>query len=226
MFKTIKKYLQKESLLAQAYDETETMLMTCQEMYDETVRSLRYSDSAELKIDIYKKDKLINKYQQEIRRKMLTHLAISSQKEVSTALIMTSIVIDVERIGDYTKNIEDLAKRHPKRLSGGKYEDTINKLEDEVRSKFEAVNSAFKIYDIEKASDVMDDHRSITKQCDIIVNELVTEASTEMPSNDLVALALFVRYLKRISSHLTNIVSSVVNPFEKLGFNKSDMELD
>ena len=157
---------------------------------------------------------------------MLTHLAVSSQKDVSAALVMTSIVIDVERIGDYTKNIEDLAERHPKRLNAGKYEATLTKLEDEVRSKFEAVTSAFKVYDIEKASGVMDEHRSITKQCDIIVNELVTEPNTEMPSNDLVALALFIRYLKRISSHLTNIVSSVVNPFEKLGFNKSDMEFD
>jgi len=226
MFKIIKKYLQKESLLAQAYSETETMLMTCQEMYEETVRSLRYSDNAELKIDIYKKDKLINRYQQEIRRKMMTHLSVSSQKEISTALVMTSIVIDVERIGDYTKNIEDLAIHHPQRLNVGQYEETLKKLEDEVKSKFESVTSAFTVYDIEAASGVMDEHRSITKQCDIILNELVTQKFENIPSNDLVALALFIRYLKRISAHLTNIVSSVVNPFEKIGFKKEDFDLD
>lgn len=222
MFKTLKKYLQKESLIVQAYTETEITLKTCQEMYDETVRSLRYSDTADLKINIYKKDQLINKYQQEIRRKMLIHLSISSSKEVSEALVMTSIVIDVERIGDYTKNIEDLAKQHPLRLQVGKFEDTLKQLEDEVRSKFEAVTKAFTIYDIETASDVMDEHRSITKQCDIILSELVNDNFEGMESRDQVTLALFVRYLKRISAHLTNIVSSVVNPFEKIGFKKDD----
>lgn len=226
MFKIIKKYLKKESLLAQAYAETETMLKTCLEMYEATVRSLRYSDTAELKIDIYQKDKLINDYQQKLRRKMLTHLAVSSQKDISTALMMTSIVIDVERIGDYTKNIEDLARKHPQRLSVSKYDAVIKKLEDEVKSKFESVTSAFTIYDIKAATGVMDEHRSITKQCDIIVNELVSKEYDAVPSNDLVALALFVRYLKRISSHLTNIVSAVVNPFEKIGFNKEDLEIE
>jgi len=226
MFKTLKKYLQKESLIAQAYTETENTLKTCQEMYDETVRSLRYSDTADLKINIYKKDQLINKYQQEIRRKMLTHLSISSSKEISEALVLTSIVIDVERIGDFTKNIEDLAKQHPLRLQAGKFEDIVKQLEDEVRSKFESVTKAFTIYDIEAASDVMDEHRSITKQCDIILNELVNENYEGMESRDQVTLALFVRYLKRISAHLTNIVSSVVNPFEMIGFKKEDFEQD
>ena len=35
---------------------------------------------------------------------------------------------------------------------------------------------------------------------------------------DAVVLALYVRYLKRIESHLNNIVSSVVNPFPRIGF--------
>ena len=218
MFKVLKKYLKKGSLMVQAYEETEETLKTCKEMFDETVRSLRYSDSSDLKIDIRKKDQQINKYQQEIRRMMLTHLAISSQTEVQSALVMTSIVIDVERIGDYAKNIEDLAIAHPKRLKAGPYEEIVKKLEDEVKSKFESVTSAFKIYDIEAAKEVMDEHRSITKQCDILVNELVGEPKSEIPANDQVALALYVRYLKRTSSHLTNIISSVVNPFDMIGF--------
>jgi phosphate transport system protein len=218
MFKVLKKYLRRESLMVQAYQETEETLKTCKEMVEETIRSLRYSDTSDLKFDIREKDQQINRYQQEIRRMMLTHLAISSQTDVHTALVMTSIVIDVERIGDYAKNIEDLAIAHPKRLKAGRHEEIVRKLEDEVKSKFESVTSAFKIYDIEAAKEVMDEHRSITKQCDILVTELVGAPNTEIPANDQVALALYVRYLKRISSHLTNIVSSVVNPFDMIGF--------
>lgn len=224
MLKKLKEYFSKESLLSQSYDETEKTLNICSEMFDETVRSLRYSDTADLKIDIYEKDKQINKYQQEIRRKMMTHLAISPRKEIHNALVLISIVIDVERIGDYAKNIEDLAKNHPKKLQVGKYEDTIKKLEAEVKAKFKSVTAAFASDDIKVARDVMSEHRSITKQCDIILNELVSRPYSEIGSNDAVALGLFVRYLKRVSAHLTNIVSSIVNPFDRIGFKPDEEE--
>jgi phosphate uptake regulator len=226
MLKKLKQYFSKESLLKQSYDETEKTLNICREMFDETVRSLRYSNTADLQIDIYEKDQQINKYQQEIRRKMMTHLAVSPKKEIHTALVLISIVIDVERIGDYTKNIEDLAKNHPKELKVGKYEETLKRLEDEVKAKFKSVTSAFASYDIQAARDVMSEHRSITKQCDIILNELVSEPYKEIASNDAVALGLFVRYLKRVSAHLTNIVSSIVNPFDKIGFKPEEDESD
>jgi len=193
-------------------------LKTCKEMFDETVRSLRYSDTAKLETDIYEKDRQINKYQQEIRRMMMTHLAVSPQTEIHPALVMISIVIDVERLGDYAKNIEELAKAHPKRLHAGSYEEIVGNLEDEVKSKFESVTSAFRIYDIEAAKEVMDEHRSITRQCDKLVTSLVGKVISEIPANDQVALALYLRYLKRISSHLTNIVSSIVNPFDMIGY--------
>jgi len=226
MFKILKQFLQKESLMVQSYEETEKTLKTCQEMFEETVRTLRYSDTAAIRIDIREKDQQINKYQQEIRRKMLSHLAIAETKELSTALVLISIVIDVERIGDYTKNIEDLAIRHPKRLKVGKYEEIIEQLEKEVKSKFETVIASFTEYDIESAREVMSEHRSINKQCDQILNELVLDPTCEIPSNALVVLALFVRYLKRISSHLTNIVSSVANPFDMIGFKDSNRKKD
>ena len=36
------------------------------------------------------------------------------------------------------------------------------------------------------------------------------------------ATALYIRFLKRISAHLMNIASSVVNPFDRIGFREKD----
>jgi hypothetical protein len=33
-----------------------------------------------------------------------------------------------------------------------------------------------------------------------------------------VSLAMYFRWLKRINSHLRNITTSVVNPFDRIGF--------
>ena len=40
--------------------------------------------------------------------------------------------------------------------------------------------------------------------------------------NEAVTTALYVRFLKRISAHLMNIASSVVNPFDRIGFRGDD----
>jgi hypothetical protein len=35
-------------------------------------------------------------------------------------------------------------------------------------------------------------------------------------------VALYVRYLKRVGAHLLKILSSVVNPFERIGYRQQD----
>jgi hypothetical protein len=47
---------------------------------------------------------------------------------------------------------------------------------------------------------------------------LVKEDDKSIGPGDAVSLGLYFRWLKRINSHLRNIVTSVVNPFDKIGF--------
>ena len=41
---------------------------------------------------------------------------------------------------------------------------------------------------------------------------------TAISSREAVIAALASRYTKRISAHLSNLASSVVNPFDRIGF--------
>jgi hypothetical protein len=56
------------------------------------------------------------------------------------------------------------------------------------------------------------------KRCDEIVDSIIKEENREPSSKDAAARALYTRYSKRIAAHLLNIASSVVNPFEHIGF--------
>jgi len=47
---------------------------------------------------------------------------------------------------------------------------------------------------------------------------LVREEDKNIPPGDAAALALYIRWLKRINSHLRNITTSIVNPFDRIGF--------
>jgi phosphate uptake regulator len=110
------------------------MLEETGHMFSEAIRSLRRSETNDLAFNIYEKDQMINTYQQEVRRNVLKYLAITGGLNVIPGLILASIVIDLERIGDYTKNITDLAV--PERLEGGRYEEDLRRIEEVVKYTF------------------------------------------------------------------------------------------
>ena len=109
MFKQIFEMFKSDSLYEQALSECHEMLEIDREMFNESINALRTSDSAEIPIDIYAMDKKINSFERDVRRKVMTHLAVSGSQDLGSGLILTSVVIDIARIGAYTKNIYDLA---------------------------------------------------------------------------------------------------------------------
>lgn len=208
--------------LTQALNDSQSMLEQTREMFDESVKSLRRSDTGDLKLNVYEKDQIVNKYIREVRRKVLKYLAITGGRNMIPGLILTSIVIDIERIGDYTKNITDLAVAHPKRLDGGDFEEDFLKIEQAVSETFEKLIPILKQSDKTAAANLIDTHYSAVKKCDKIVEVIIKEEDKEQQPKDAASRALYARYLKRILGHLLNIASSIVNPFENLGFKSQE----
>ena len=204
--------------LTRAFEDSHVMLEITQQMFTVSVQSLRQSDSADVGVDIYATDQKINQYEQDVRRKVLKHLAITGGANIIPGLILTSIVIDIERIGDYTKNIKDLAAGHPKRLTGGRYNEDLVKIESGVGEVYARILPMLESSDAGGARMLMEGHWWILQKCDEIVNELIGSPDPEVTATDAVATALYTRYLKRIAAHLMNIASSIVNPFERIGF--------
>ena len=207
-----------DNSLTQALNDSQVMLESTNQMFRESVRSLRESDAGEISMNIYEKDQAVNRYERQVRRKVLKHLAITGGVNIIPGLILTSIVIDIERIGDYTKNIMELAVAHPKRLNGGRFEEDLQKIEKSVGSLFEKLPPTLSKSDKEAARELMSENSWIAKKCDHIVDGVIQTEDPSLAPGDAASTALYARYLKRISAHLLNITSSVVNPFEKVGF--------
>jgi Na+/phosphate symporter len=218
MFKKFMELFSGESLLDQAFDTTITMLEFDQKMYDASRDSLRNKDSADLPFDVRKTDRKINKYEREVRRNVLTHLTVAGTQNLVPGMALVSIVIDVERIGDYTKNIVDLAKKHPQRLTGGKSEADLSEIENAIESHFPIVIDVMKTQERETARRIMQAESDISRLSDAIVTNMILEKDKKLSMGDAVVLAMYARYLKRINAHLTNIASSIVNPFPRIGF--------
>ena len=219
MFKQIFKIFKSDSLYEQALVECHEMLDIDFTMFKASIQSLRKSDSADIDIDIFGMDKKINEFERDVRRKVMTHLAIGGKEDIGSGLVLVSVVIDIERIGDYTKNIYDLAVNHPKKLEGGIIEDRLAEIENISLKLVEDSIDAFKNQNIEKARNLMGLYKkNISSQCDTITNDIISGKVGDIKVGRATAIALYARYLKRIAAHSRNLISSIVNPFERIGY--------
>ncbi len=207
-----------DNLLTQALNDSHTMLESTREMFHESVGSLRHSDDGEIKMTVYETDLVVNRYQREVRKKVLKHLAITGGANIIPGLILTSIVIDIERLGDYTKNIMDLAIAHPRRVKCAVFESDIVNIETSVGELFDKAIPAVKDSDKKTAQELIEGYWWILKKCDEIQTQLIQETAPGCTPGTAVTIALYSRYLKRIAAHLINVVTSVVNPFEAISF--------
>lgn len=219
MWKNFTSLFRQDDLYTQALHESYAMLDLDLTMYEASIYSLRKADTTEVPLDIYKTDKQINSYERDVRRKVMTHLTVSGPADLASGLVLVSVVIDIERIGDYAKNIYDLAKSHPAKLHGQSLEDEILHIEKRVTDIFKGMVAAFKNHDVEKSRLIMTDYKEgLSSSCESIVNRIVSGETTDLNPADAATVVLYIRHLKRIAGHSRNILTSVVNPFHRIGF--------
>jgi len=95
-------------------------------------------DSEQAELDaISRADVGINKLERSIRKQLIAHLILTDKRrDVTYCLLLMSLVKDVERLGDYAKNLSEI-----RRESGGALPDDANG--DELRAIREAVEETF-----------------------------------------------------------------------------------
>lgn len=218
MFREFFQLWKKAGLLSEALEEVEKMLLMAKNMFSFSLRVLM--DKEKEKEDIYKIDRELNKRQRDVRRKILEHLSINPQEDVTSCLVLITIVIDIERIGDYSKNLVELSHKYPARLKG-KHIEQIKEIEEEIGELFDETINAFKNADVELGKKIMERHAKVASSCEKIVEDLIED--TRVSSRVGIVSALLARYLKRVSAHLKNIASSVANPFHRLGYKPKNL---
>jgi len=219
MFKQLISLLKKGDLFSQALDDTHSMLKKSEQLYNEAIKAFLANKTAGF--DIYELDREINSLEKKIRRKVLEHLSINPQQDIVTSLVLTSIVIDVERIGDYSKNIYELHD-----LYGKPEKITIDKKltgsAEKITGLFKKVKSVFISGEEDKAIVLMNQLNKIKKEFDRYIFDIAS--TKDCSARRTIVNVLFSRYLKRVTAHLENMTSSIANPFDLIGFYQGDLK--
>jgi phosphate uptake regulator len=216
MWKQILAGLRGGGLDEQAFDEAIVMLQASHSMHLDAVAALH--EKGILVADIYDRDRQLNKYQRSVRRKILTHFSVSPKPDINLGLVLTSIVMDIERIGDYTKNIVELAVALPEAFDGGELHEEFLELERIVNEMFRTIVPALEESDEELAARIVKDHKNVSARVERGLQLLRSDQVLTGQSGRAVTAALYLRYLKRVSAHLKNVATSVLNPFHRIGF--------
>lgn len=218
MFKKWLAIFKKDSLMDRAYLRSFEMLDITLAMYIEAKESLRQREDNEIDLKVKETDKEVNSYEREVRRMVFNHLAVTGAVNLPSGFTLISIIIDIERIGDYAKNMVELALDHPGKLHGGEYEGAIARIEAALEDNFVQTKKCFEEGHGNIALELLKKYAWVNDACDEIVKNVVKEKDENIKPGDAAALVLYTRWLKRINSHLRNITTSVVNPFDRIGF--------
>ena len=220
MFYKLYSVLKKENLLEQSFSKTMLSVKILSEMNTYALNSIRH-DELDKDFNIYTKDKEINNIERKIRRNSLTHLAVNDQEDLNAVLILLTIVHDFERIGDYLKNIYEISLKLENKLEYGSNESIVVDAEQTIKDVFEKLSDNFREIEKDEARTFIDKLNICKKAMNDLIDDIVDDSeSSKRSSKELIISVMYLRFLKRIMSHQANILSSFVNPFDRIGFDE------
>jgi len=196
------------------------MLEDGRHIFDAAANSLLGgTDPETIQEDLWATDKRINANERRIRRKVVIHAAVYGAREFPICLVLMSLVKDAERLGDYAKNLFDLARVRRDLPEDSRKE--LIELKDTISRMLVRARNIYEAQDTEGAKAFLAEGDSLAAHCDARVDALLLRNEG---GGEITAAALAYRYYKRVVAHLVNIITSIVVPIDQLDYYDEDFE--
>ena len=143
---------------------------------------------------------------------IVVHGAVHGPTGFPSLLVMMSLAKDAERIGDYAKNLFDLAAAQPD-LGSGDERTALVELKDKVSQLLVKGKNLYETEDEDSARGFLSEADRVQDACDAGLNRML-----RLEGENAAARVLAYRYFKRVASHMANVVTSLVVPLHKLDF--------
>ncbi len=191
------------------------MLLDGREVFDTATDALfGGGKSKETKREVRSTDREINVAQQDVRRDLMVHASVQETVDLPLVLAYMSTVKDAERIGDYSKNVYDLV-RYGADFEHAEDRDELAAYRDRVSHLIGEAAEAFAAKDTERAQQLINKADGFLDDYDARVKAMVQWEGT---ASDAVSRALYFRFLKRITAHVMNFLTSLVMPVDRLDY--------
>jgi phosphate uptake regulator len=192
------------------------MLLTNRHTFDLAINTvLGGTDPVAVDREVHKSDRKVNKAERRIRKELVVHTSVHGKRaDLPRVLVAMSVIKDAERIGDYAKNIWDLADAGVD-LSEDEDIETLLALRDRTSRLLGDSARIYKERDAEAVHELAPKWDEWLAEYDAC---LVDQLESAAPARAAVARAVLYRYLKRITAHALNITTSLVMPVHRLDY--------
>ncbi len=174
------------------------------------------ADLESTRAEVYRRDIEVNRAERAVRKAIVSHLAMDPRSDLTLCLILMSVVKDAERVGDYCKNMMDLADYHAFGDDRHEIVAELKRLQEETDGLFPKVIAGFRASDEATGAEVVRAEREVTDACEVVIERVLDAPG--LTNRQAVAYTLMARFQKRIAAHLGNIASSLVMPIHKLDY--------
>ena len=192
------------------------MLTDSMRIYDLSMNCLLGDTNLDtVRDDLYSTDKKINELHRDIRREMIIHSAVNSRNlDIPLLLSYMTMSKDIERIGDYCKNLFEIAETGNTFTQGDELDDYIE-LRNDIGKLIIYLQSCLNLEDESKVQDLITLGSSLSTNLDDKITALLeNKEKVQYP----VATTLFFRYLKRIVSHIVNAATALIMPTDQIDY--------
>ncbi len=213
-FREFYKVWKKRDLLRDPFEDAADVLADVKRMFSIACEALLQGRKPSFDLD--EKDKEINEAKVKIRKKVVEHLMLNPRKDVVAFLTLIDISRDLERIGDYAKNILSLTALIPQDLSDCRCIEELQSMKADIDEMFDLTRRALKEADQDSAQKVLKTYlKGINPVVDGFIERHVSEPTPD--AQKLVVCVLYARYLKRIGSHLMDMACTITSsPFHEM----------
>lgn len=217
MFEGIFSGAQRSPLIESAFDDISDMLRHSARMLDLALASLL--DNRPLERDLDAMDDPVDEAERMVRRSVLEHLSFNPRQDLVASLVLVSMVQDAERIGDFARGIGEIVPL-AKGPREGPFADRLRRSADELRPLFGEAETAFREDDPDRARAVMEKAAELKAELQDYTRDV---ADSDLTPDMAVVYANAARILRRIGAHLSNIASSVAQPYDRIRHGDEDV---
>lgn len=210
MFERLFRPAARSPLIESAFRDISEMLDQAERMLGLALGALL--EGKPLEVDLDDLDDVVDEGERMVRRSVLEHLSFNPSQDLIASLVLVSMVQDAERLGDFARGIPELVPlaRHPRT---GPFSDELSALSRRLFPLFALTKEALVEDDPEKGRRVMTtagelkaDYLEYTRRV----------AESDLSADMAVVYSGAARSLRRVGAHLSNIASSVVQPYDRI----------
>jgi phosphate uptake regulator len=210
-----------EGGLSQIDAQVQRMINDARHTFDLAMNALTGGPVATIADEVRRTDRQINVTEMEIRRELVVHASVHGGVDTPEVLVFMNMIKDLERIGDYNKNIFDLADDGVSMAEAPDLDQVLG-YRDEISSRIALMGELLTTRDEDRARAYIARGDEMRRDFDARIIELLHSTETAMVA---VPRALLYRFLKRVTAHSLNVVSAIVMPVDRLGYFDEDTRI-